>query len=347
MGSPEPEEIFLRDDYQCRNCSTSGEGENLRVYQVVPSDEGEQSARSNFVTLCTGCFDRANSGPHKSDGNELPNDWENRRRRVYRRDQYQCQNCGVRGGEQGDTELHAHHIVPKSSGGNHVGSNLVTLCRSCHIKVHESNFQNSTTFPSWFDLDYGRDTAGTRQRSTDSLDSENSHLVGGDSERARDDGLPDSESESVCGETEDSTTPSSKADSTNDEEDKSRNNRGIDTSGWRNEYKEEAVRSSSEPEPIHQSTSANDSQEKPKKPETNDEIDSANTSSDQIKSTVANPADENLTEHGTQTPQRVNAESEQDTGIFTQFLYTLARGLLIIAAGVSIGLVLIIVLEAI
>lgn len=66
----------------------------------------------------------------------LPNDWSTRRRRVYKRDNYQCQNCGRRGGPRGSYELHAHHIVPKSKGGTHQLSNLKTICNECHKAIH-------------------------------------------------------------------------------------------------------------------------------------------------------------------------------------------------------------------
>lgn len=65
-----------------------------------------------------------------------PSDWDQRRRRVYRRDEFACSNCGRKGGSKGDTELHAHHIVPIKSGGSHKISNLVTLCKGCHKSIH-------------------------------------------------------------------------------------------------------------------------------------------------------------------------------------------------------------------
>lgn len=65
-----------------------------------------------------------------------PSDWGSRRKRVYRRDNYQCQNCGERGGAHGDAELHAHHVVPISKGGSHDTSNLTTVCHGCHEAIH-------------------------------------------------------------------------------------------------------------------------------------------------------------------------------------------------------------------
>ncbi len=69
-------------------------------------------------------------------GDGYPSDWDSRRKAVYRRDDYQCRNCGRQGGPHGDAELHAHHIVPKSKGGSDELSNLATLCGECHNEAH-------------------------------------------------------------------------------------------------------------------------------------------------------------------------------------------------------------------
>jgi len=65
-----------------------------------------------------------------------PSNWERLRKEVYERDNFTCQNCGSLGGQKGNTELHAHHVVPKAKGGGHHLSNLKTLCKSCHNAVH-------------------------------------------------------------------------------------------------------------------------------------------------------------------------------------------------------------------
>lgn len=69
-------------------------------------------------------------------GRGYPHDWNRKRRRVYRRDNYKCQKCGKRGGRNGNAELHAHHKVPIARGGSHKLKNLQTLCKPCHRKVH-------------------------------------------------------------------------------------------------------------------------------------------------------------------------------------------------------------------
>lgn len=85
---------------------------------------------------------------------QYPSDWDSRRRKVYRRDNYTCQNCGAKGGPQGRHELHAHHIVPKSKGGTHRLSNLKTVCSRCHNAIH------------------GNATAPTSQEASDTLNQE-------------------------------------------------------------------------------------------------------------------------------------------------------------------------------
>lgn len=75
--------------------------------------------------------------------NEYPTDWDTRRKQVYKRDSYKCQNCGRAGGVHGNAELHAHHIVPKSNGGTHKKSNLKTVCRECHNAIHGNSIAPS------------------------------------------------------------------------------------------------------------------------------------------------------------------------------------------------------------
>jgi len=70
---------------------------------------------------------------------DYPSDWNLRRKQIYNRDDFTCQNCGAAGGPQGDSELHAHHIVPKSRGGTHDASNLISLCKGCHNAVHSNS----------------------------------------------------------------------------------------------------------------------------------------------------------------------------------------------------------------
>jgi hypothetical protein len=73
-----------------------------------------------------------------------PSDWDSRRKAIYRRDDFTCQNCGREGGSGGNAELHAHHIVPKSKGGSHSASNLVAMCKQCHDAIHGNTYAPTT-----------------------------------------------------------------------------------------------------------------------------------------------------------------------------------------------------------
>ncbi|MFC4986290.1 HNH endonuclease [Saliphagus infecundisoli] len=71
-----------------------------------------------------------------------PPDWEARRKTVYRRDDWTCQNCGRQSGPHAGDDgerLHAHHIQAYANGGSNHLSNLETLCEPCHQNSHEHN----------------------------------------------------------------------------------------------------------------------------------------------------------------------------------------------------------------
>lgn len=63
--------------------------------------------------------------------------WKSLRDKVRERDNYTCQDCGRHESEFKE-HLHAHHIIPydcfNSSKHANKLSNLIALCRSCHIK---------------------------------------------------------------------------------------------------------------------------------------------------------------------------------------------------------------------
>lgn len=59
--------------------------------------------------------------------------FENTRAMVLNRDNYICQHCK---GKRKDSKLEIHHIIFRSQGGSDEESNLVTLCHTCHEKLH-------------------------------------------------------------------------------------------------------------------------------------------------------------------------------------------------------------------
>ena len=54
-------------------------------------------------------------------------EWRVIRETVFRRDDYTCQYCGIRG-----VRLECDHIIPVSRGGNHEPGNLTTACFTCN-----------------------------------------------------------------------------------------------------------------------------------------------------------------------------------------------------------------------
>ena len=103
---------------------------------------------------------------------EYPDDWDSRRKAVYARDGHTCQNCGAKGGPFGNNELHCHHIVPKSEGGSHAKSNLTTLCRDCHNKVHDHHI------PKMSEVSSGGSSGPTSNRTVNTRASENLQRIG-------------------------------------------------------------------------------------------------------------------------------------------------------------------------
>ena len=54
---------------------------------------------------------------------------------VLTRDTYTCQHCK---GKSKDSRLEVHHILYRSEGGSDEQENLITLCKTCHDKVHSN-----------------------------------------------------------------------------------------------------------------------------------------------------------------------------------------------------------------
>jgi hypothetical protein len=61
-------------------------------------------------------------------------EWRKRRAECYERDNWTCQDCGVKCTSKGPRRIQAHHVIGRRNGGTDDLSNLVTLCLSCHHK---------------------------------------------------------------------------------------------------------------------------------------------------------------------------------------------------------------------
>ena len=64
--------------------------------------------------------------------------YENVKAYVLARDKYKCKACK---GKSKSVYLQVHHIIFKSKGGTDAPKNLLTLCATCHNKVHKSKLK--------------------------------------------------------------------------------------------------------------------------------------------------------------------------------------------------------------
>lgn len=94
---------------------------------------------------------------------DYPDDWDERRKKVLKRDGYNCQRCGT-----SDAVLQVHHLTPISEGGGHELSNLETVCRSCHAAEHPTKVAISEAVANnqRLRMKY-RSSSGTRVRELD------------------------------------------------------------------------------------------------------------------------------------------------------------------------------------
>lgn len=95
---------------------------------------------------------RGSSKPRENPRKEWYGDnWEATSNYVRQRDGYRCRinviqpswRCGVYLPPPFHSMLHAHHIVPLPRGSNHP-TNLISLCRECHGKIHGKNLGRIT-----------------------------------------------------------------------------------------------------------------------------------------------------------------------------------------------------------
>jgi len=71
---------------------------------------------------------------------------DNFRNEVFKRDNFSCKMCGVKGNEE---TLDAHHITDRNEmpNGGYVKENGITLCKSiCHLKAEKFHITNGNEF---------------------------------------------------------------------------------------------------------------------------------------------------------------------------------------------------------
>lgn len=120
----------------CENC-----GEE---YEVIPAEAKRGSRFCSRPCMYeyarkTGRFSRDNHPRWKGGSRpKYDGDWSGARKRARKRDEYECQLCGLSENDT-DGQLDVHHIVPVREFDNpqnaHNLDNLVSLCRSCHFRL--------------------------------------------------------------------------------------------------------------------------------------------------------------------------------------------------------------------
>lgn len=95
------------------------------------------------LVLETGKFD-----PHLMQNPNMNRHWgyqkgpnygyENLRVMILDRDNYTCQCCK---GKHRDSRLEVHHIIFRRNGGADVAENLITLCHTCHVDLHDEHIK--------------------------------------------------------------------------------------------------------------------------------------------------------------------------------------------------------------
>lgn len=64
--------------------------------------------------------------------------YSNMRELILTRDNHVCQYCK---GKSKDSKLEVHHIIFRKNGGSDDSDNLITLCKTCHDKLHKSEIK--------------------------------------------------------------------------------------------------------------------------------------------------------------------------------------------------------------
>lgn len=103
--------------------------EKMRLTKTnVPWSEARRKAQLNIRDSLL----KRPKKPLIKNGKEYPFNWAEIRKNVYRRDSWECQECGVHC--YAKNKIQCHHIDYDTT--NNAFSNLITLCSSCHAKTN-------------------------------------------------------------------------------------------------------------------------------------------------------------------------------------------------------------------
>lgn len=126
---------FDKDIQLCRNCAfKNGHFSSKQYLESIGINLSEMHAGINLngeIEIWLGKDTPPWERTKKQQRHSLK--YSNWRTKIFERDNYTCQKCGMRGGE-----LNAHHIKPfaKYKKLRYEIANGITLCKDCHIKEH-------------------------------------------------------------------------------------------------------------------------------------------------------------------------------------------------------------------
>src|SRR5574340_350175 len=130
--------------YRCRKCTseyskTHRDKINARRkeyrHKIGVSKSNKPGAPKGFKHLKRRTTSGKISGPkYFSRGKEYVEGWNELRKVIYKRDNWTCQECGVKCHNSTKKKIQCHHIDYNIKNGDH--NNLITLCVSCHAKTN-------------------------------------------------------------------------------------------------------------------------------------------------------------------------------------------------------------------
>ena len=134
IGSPRRGRKHL--PVRCKTCNCLF----FSVHLKSRSNRGKFCSKDCYTQWQKSDENKGQNNPAWKGGYESPtqlirktDEWKEWRKNIFARDKYTCQYCK---GKTKDSQLNVHHIIERSNGGSDNESNLITLCKTCHDKVH-------------------------------------------------------------------------------------------------------------------------------------------------------------------------------------------------------------------
>lgn len=112
-------------------CEVNGDG-CVFVQPIVASIKHKVQVPGRYHSLLTSDAQQLYILPH-CNSVAIP---RSQKRRVHRRDKHTCFDCS-RDLSKYPAALDVHHIILRKDGGPNEDWNLVTLCKTCHIVLHQ------------------------------------------------------------------------------------------------------------------------------------------------------------------------------------------------------------------